>query len=69
MPPRLKHARHISSKPPQIAHCWPDKAQGEDGNTVQTSLEGNRNYKLYGKKNDIRDYSYVIGVRSGTLRE
>ncbi|MCP5086111.1 MAG: hypothetical protein GY952_04830 [Rhodobacteraceae bacterium] len=57
-----------SVNPPRIAHCWPDKAQGEDGNTVQTSLEGNPNRKLYGKKNYIEDYSYVVGVRSGAWR-
>jgi hypothetical protein len=57
-----------SVNPPQIAHCWPDKAAGEDGNSVQTALEGNPNHKLYGKKNYVEDYSYVIGVRAGAWR-
>lgn len=57
-----------SSNPPRIAHCWPDKAQGEDGTSVQTGLEGNLNHKLYGKKNYVEDYSYVIGVRGGAWR-
>ena len=57
-----------SVSPPQIAHCWPDKTANEDGNTVQTALEGNINYKLYGKKNYVEDYSYVIGVKGGAWR-
>ena len=57
-----------STNPPRIAHCWPDRAANEDGNRVQTGLEGNPNYKLYGKKNYVEDYSYVVGVRAGAWR-
>ncbi len=57
-----------SVNPPRVAHYWPDKAKGEDGNTVQTNLQGTANRKLYGLKNYTTPYSYVLGVRNGGWR-
>ncbi len=57
-----------SANPPRIAHCWPDRAANEDGNRLQTGLEGNPNHKLYGKKNYVQPCSYVVGVRAGAWR-
>jgi len=52
---------------PRIAHVWP--GQGEDGAVIQDQLAGlHATCKLYGKRNYVEPYSYVIGVNRGGWR-